>query len=168
MGFAASLLLAIGTVVYGVGRDRDAVGPFADAVAERPLSIAQEGRTTRLRFTTCPYEPDDDLRDDCGPRLYPLQRRTEDFDPSRPFEVRFSSVTRVDAVAGTRADGRFRRLGGWIDEVQCIDSACASSLRFPPGRNEQQRLGRFPERADTLRVIVYSEPLRAFDIALAP
>ncbi len=74
-------------------------------------------------------------------------------------------------IVGRRKVGQFERLGRWDGTVQCIDSACASSLRFRPHRTDHDRQAKrrlLPRQADTLRVVIYGRRVEGAEIALGP
>jgi hypothetical protein len=166
---AIVVLAALGVVAVVVASDRDVVldTNYGDPIVKRPLAVRQGGQSTLLRTGGC-------LRGDGGrhaecPATLPLQRATHRFDPGKPFRLTFSSVGRAEMIAGRTIGGTFRRLGHWDATVQCIDSACVSSLRFPPRPAYRRRAAaerRFPRRANTLRVVIYGEHIEGADVAI--
>ena len=71
-------------------------------------------------------------------------------------------MPRVEISLLREAPGREREQVAWEDEVQCIDSACASEIPL-----SRRVTGRLPGPY-FLRVVTFSDQARGFELRLDP
>jgi hypothetical protein len=128
---------------------------------ERAVQIVQgDFLQTVTSFSLC--EKDNVFDRACSRRAYPQTALEGAFDPSAPATVAFPEAARVEISLLREAPGRQREQVAWEDEVQCIDSACASEI--PLNRRVTERLpGPY-----FLRVVIFSDQARGFELRLDP
>lgn len=163
LGVAGLVAYAIGERTLDSERLKAERENMGDPVIERPLEIRQDGKRMRVRTSRCRTSGGDYL-EDCPDQPYPRNVLRE-LDPRRPFRVTFSSVSRADLRTWRRVNGAYGRAGRWDATVQCIDSRCATEVEFP---KDGERTGPVPRFADTLRIVLYDNPIEGAEVALAP
>jgi hypothetical protein len=157
-----AIVLAGATVAYVIGRSTRSSD--SEATVERPLTVHQGSVAQKLLTRRCPEGLANEVKL-CPRRPYPRQQLPS-VDTGRPFRLTFSSTARVDLSLWHRTAEGYRRDDAWDGSLQCIDSACVTAVSFPRDRRRQPRA--VPKTADTLRVVVFGDPVEGAEIALAP